>query len=122
MENKFTQQLKKGVLDMVVLRLIADADTYGYEIIQKLEQTGGPCFRLKDGTLYPVLYRLEDSGYIRSAWQMNEGRTNPKKYYSITPEGMQKYKEYWKAWNEFNGYVRQICGEEDIYDSGTGED
>lgn len=122
MESKFVQQLKKGVLDLVVLRLIANADTYGYEIIQKLEKTGGPHFKLKDGTLYPVLYRLEDSGYIRSAWQMNEGRANPKKYYSITPEGRQKYQEYWDSWNAFNESVRQICGEGDAYDTGTEED
>lgn len=122
MENKFVQQLKRGILDMVVLKLIMKEATYGYEIIQKLEQSGGPSFKLKDGTLYPVLYRLEDSGYIRSAWHTNEGRATPKKYYSITPEGEKKYQEYWDSWNEFNKSVKMICGEEDVYDVRAEED
>ena len=69
MDNKFAQQLKKGVLDMVVLRLVEEKSTYGYEIIQQLEQRGEGFFNLKEGTLYPVLYRLEDSGLIESFWQ-----------------------------------------------------
>lgn len=88
MDNKFAQQLKKGVLDMVVLRLVEEKSTYGYEIIQQLEQRGEGFFNLKEGTLYPVLYRLEDSGLIESFWQNGEGRTAPKKYYTITEKAV----------------------------------
>lgn len=111
MDNKFAQQLKKGVLDMVVLRLVEEKSTYGYEIIQQLEQRGEGFFNLKEGTLYPVLYRLEDSGLIESFWQNGEGRTAPKKYYTITEKGSETYREYRNLWMEFQNCISHICGE-----------
>lgn len=112
MEQKFAQQLKKGVLDMVVLRLICEEDTYGYRLLQKLEQRGSGFFDLKEGTLYPVLYRLEDAGLIQSAWQPAEGkRAAPKKYYSATQAGREAYKEYRGVWQEFSACVEGICAE-----------
>ena len=53
MDNKFAQQLKKGVLDMVVLRLVQEKSTYGYEILQNLEQRGEGFFDLKGSHLRP---------------------------------------------------------------------
>ena len=50
MENKFIQQMKKGVLDMIVLNIIRKKHTYGYELIQKLEREGEGFFDLKEGT------------------------------------------------------------------------
>lgn len=113
MDNKFAQQLKKGVLDMVVLRLVEEKSTYGYEIIQQLEQRGEGFFNLKEGTLYPVLYRLEDSGLIESFWQNGEGRTAPKKYYTITEKGSETYREYRNLWMKFQNCISHICGEGD---------
>jgi PadR family transcriptional regulator PadR len=59
-------QLKKGILSIIVLKLIGDRDMYGYEIIQELDVLSDGYYKLKEGTLYPVLYRLEDSGWIES--------------------------------------------------------
>lgn len=112
MEAKFAQQLKKGVLDMLVLKLVMEKDTYGYEILQTLKQRGGMFFDLKEGTLYPVLYRLEDNGFILSSWKTEEGRNTPKKYYSITHEGREKYSEYWSTWIEFENSIFKVCEEE----------
>lgn len=112
MSEKFVQQMKKGVLDMTVLKLIVEKDTYGYEILQELEHRGGDFFRLKEGTLYPVLYRLEDGGHICSAWQDGEGRSAPKKYYTVTDKGRRTYAQYWSQWNEFIDCVKCICREE----------
>lgn len=113
MENRFAQQIKKGVLDMIVLKLISERDTYGYELIQQLEKRGHDFFKLKDGTLYPVLYRLEDSGLIVSAWKNGEGRSTPKKYYSITKAGWEAYQRYWQTWTEFSACVARLCEEEE---------
>ena len=112
MEEKFAQQLKKGVLDMVVLKLISQRQTYGYELLQKLEQQGEGFFQLKEGTLYPVLYRLEDSGLIEASWKMSEGRTAPKKYYQITEKGNQIYQAYESIWKDFHACVEKLCGRE----------
>ena len=113
MDNKFAQQLKRGVLDMVVLRLVQEKSTYGYEILQNLEQRGEGFFDLKEGTLYPVLYRLEDSGLIESFWQNGEGRAAPKKYYTITEKGRETYGEYRNLWTHFQSCITKLCGEGD---------
>ena len=113
MEQKFAQQLKKGVLDLVVLSLISKKQRYGYEILQELEQQGERFFQLKEGTLYPVLYRLEDNGLIQASWQMSGGRTAPKKDYQITEEGRKAYEAYADIWKEFQMCVNHLCGRED---------
>lgn len=114
MTEKFVQQMKKGVLDMVVLKVLAEKDNYGYEILQELERRGGDFFHLKEGTLYPVLYRLEDSGCICSAWQEGQGRSAPKKYYTVTEQGKEVYEQYWNQWNEFVACVKSICEEGEV--------
>ncbi|MFQ7549679.1 MAG: PadR family transcriptional regulator [Blautia marasmi] len=75
---------------------------------------------MKEGTLYPVLYRLEDSGLIESFWQNGEGRTAPKKYDTITEKGSETT-EYRNLWMEFQNCISHICGEE-INDRGSGKD
>ena len=79
MEDRFAQQLKKGVLEMLVLKLICEKPAYGYELLSELKKSSQGRFCLKEGTLYPILYRLEDDGMIRSQWSTGEGRTAPKK-------------------------------------------
>ena len=111
MESRFAQQLKKGVLDMVVLKLIRDRDTYGYELLQELELKGAGFFSLKEGTLYPVLYRLEDNGLIQAFWKTGEGRISPKKYYQITEDGKRVLAEYQEIWNNFEMCVDRLCRE-----------
>ena len=66
---------------------------------------------MKEGTLYPVLYRLEDGGYICSAWQDREGRSAPKKYYTVTDKGRRTYAQYWSQWIELIDCVKCICRE-----------
>ncbi|MCC2254505.1 PadR family transcriptional regulator [Ruminococcus sp. CLA-AA-H200] len=113
MDNRFAQQMKKGVLDMIVLKLISEKDTYGYELLQELEKRGDGFFDLKEGTLYPVLYRLEDGGLIEASWKNGEGRTVPKKYYRITEDGRKLFAEYRDIWSRFSTCVERICGEEE---------
>lgn len=73
MEDRFAQQLKKGVLEMLVLKLICAKPAYGYELLSELKISSQGRFCLKEGTLYPILYRLEDDGMIRSQWSTGGG-------------------------------------------------
>ena len=59
MEERFLQQLKKGVLELLVLQTSCRGPTYGYELIAQLGSRSGGLFTLREGTLYPILYRLE---------------------------------------------------------------
>lgn len=101
MDDKFGQQFKKGALEMVLLALIARRRTYGYEIIQQLDRIGAPLFSgTREGTLYPVLYRLEDAGLVAGELEASPGG-RAKKYYRITEAGraaLAQRKEFWQSY------------------------
>ena len=105
MEDRFSQQLKKGVLEMLVLRLICEKPTYGYELLSRLKEESGGRFALKEGTLYPILYRLEDDGLIVARWSQGEGRSAPKKYYEATEAGRLENIRRYTVWVEFEKIV-----------------
>lgn len=86
--SEVSKQLKKGVIEILILGLLSEERMYGYQLIQELDARSNGIFKMKEGTLYPVLYRLEDSGYIESFWEQEPDRRSvPRKYYMITDEG-----------------------------------
>ena len=101
MDDRFSQQLKKGVLEMLVLELICAKSSYGYELLTRLKDRSEGAFSLKEGTLYPILYRLEDDGLIASSWIPGEGRAAPKKIYTATDAGRQENLRRRTIWQEF---------------------
>lgn len=105
MEDRFAQQLKKGVLELLVLKLICDGPTYGYELLQRLKERSENRFVLKEGTLYPILYRLEDEGLIAAKWSQGQGRTAPKKMYEATEAGWQENLRRQVLWMDFQQTV-----------------
>lgn len=105
MEDRFLQQLKKGVLEMLVLKLICNDPTYGYELLTRLKEHSGGRFQLKEGTLYPILYRLEDDGLIAAKWSQGEGRVAPKKIYEATETGREENLRRQILWKEFEATV-----------------
>lgn len=104
-------QLKKGTLSIIILKLISEKDMYGYEIIQLLDEVSQGYYKLKEGTLYPVLYRLEDNGLIESYSVIpKEERKVPRKYYRITPKGIEAYRDQINLWKCFYGITNKILG------------
>lgn len=75
---------------MLVLELLAKKSMYGYEMIQTLKGTSEDFFALKEGTLYPILYRLEDNDFAKSSWSEPKDGKAPKKYYEITKKGRER--------------------------------
>lgn len=108
MDDRFSQQLKKGVLEMLVLKLICQSPTYGYELLNQLKERSNQRFALKEGTLYPILYRLEDEGMIKASWQTGEGRTSPKKIYEATESGRHENLRRQQVWREFEDTVNSF--------------
>lgn len=107
MNEKYERQMKKGVLDMLVLRLLRSEPKYGYQIIQEMREKSGETFLLKDGTLYPILYRLEDDKLVVSKWSEAVGKQVPRKYYEITEEGKKALVEIEDVWKRISdGIVR----------------
>jgi PadR family transcriptional regulator PadR len=111
MNEKFERQMKKGVLDMLVLKLLSDQPKYGYQIIQEMREKSCGVFTLRDGTLYPILYRLEEEHFVESKWKQGEGKQVPRKYYEITEMGKKALEEMEQAWNRISGGVAQIMQE-----------
>ncbi len=75
-----------AIPETIILKLLSERPMYGYEIIRVvLERTGG-AFEWKEGTLYPCLHRLEQSGLIESSWNLTDN-TKPRKYYALSKRG-----------------------------------
>ena len=108
MNDKYIRQMKKGVLDMLVLKLLEKDKKYGYQLISELKEKSGEVFILKEGTLYPVLYRLEDDLLVESSWSSPEGKQVARKYYQITDKGKEALNEIAQIWMKMNCGVRQI--------------
>ena len=101
MNVKYERQLKKGAFELMVLRLLSEEKKYGYQLISEMNERSHGNFVLKEGTLYPILYRLEDDGLVQSKWSVPVGREVSRKYYTITKEGLDTYAELEVLWNEF---------------------
>ena len=112
MEDKFLQQLKKGVLEMLVLHTICQKETYGYELMAALKKQSAELFSLKEGTLYPILYRLEDEGMIASSWSAGEGKLAPKKMYAATQKGRGEAQRRFAIWSSFSQTVTAFMQED----------
>lgn len=102
LKDKYESQMKKGVLDMLVLKLLEKEEKYGYQIISELKEKSNQRFLLKEGTLYPILYRLEDDKYVESRWCEAEGKKVARKYYVITKEGREALKEIENLWRDIS--------------------
>ena len=112
--SEIDKQLKKGVLEILILKLINCQDMYGYELIQIMEEKSGGYFKLKEGSLYPILYRLEDEELIESYWNKdNAKRTVPRKYYKITKKGSAVLNVYIGEWNEFLIATKNVLNKEE---------
>lgn len=98
-------QLLKGVLEGCVLALIEKGPVYGYALSQKLHGVG--LTEVKEGTIYPVLLRLQKNGYIKGEMRPSESGPN-RKYYSITPEGEKALHNITNEWKELVPPVNKL--------------
>lgn len=110
MESRFSRQMKKGVLEMLVLGLVYEQPGHGYELLGRLAARSDGFLHTKEGTLYPILYRLEDDGFISSSWQTGGTvRTAPKKIYTATAAGRSALLAMQAEWRALCRCV-QACG------------
>jgi PadR family transcriptional regulator PadR len=104
-------QLRKGVLEMVILNILKSGHLYGLEMIQKLESIPG--LTITEGTIYPLLSRLHADGMVFTEWvESKEGR--PRKYYSLSAKGNRVLAELNKAWQFFTENIGKIINKEAV--------
>lgn len=94
------RELKRGSLELIVLHLLAPAEAYGYEIVSKLAAETSGALEVTDGTLYPVLYRLERAGFVSVRWETPQ-RGVPRKYYRLTDAGRAELAALTLEWTTF---------------------
>ena len=114
MDDKYVRQFKKGSLEMVLLCLIARKETYGYELITELNKNGADALGYeREGTVYPILYRLQEAELVRCRVVPAAANGGSKKYYSITEKGRETLDEMIVFWDGYtvcvNGFVEQYC-------------
>ena len=91
----------------IVLAILAEGDSYGYAILQRVRELSGGRMAWTDGMLYPVLHRLERLGYVEARWEQAEtGRR--RKYYRITAQGRTQLAEERRQWQAVDATLRGL--------------
>jgi len=109
-------QLLKGVLPMLVLSLLHQQESYGYELVTRLRSRG--LASIAPGTVYPVLTRLEREGQLTS-YLMASSAGPARKYYRPTPAGTEALKHGVRTWQQLTGVVSTILSESPTIDDGA---
>ena len=105
------RELKRGSLELIVLHLLASGEAYGYEIVSKLTSESNGALEVTDGTLYPVLYRLERAGFVTVRWETQE-RGVPRKYYRLTDTGRDELARLTREWTTFAKAMGKLLRQE----------
>ena len=91
----------------IVLAILAEGDSYGYAILQRVRELSGGRLEWTDGMLYPVLHRLERLGYVKAHWETAESGRK-RKYYHITAAGRTQLAEERRQWQAVDATLRGI--------------
>src|SRR5262249_45541771 len=103
------RELKKGSAELLILSLVEDRARHGYEIAKLIENRSDGRLRFKVASLYPLLYRLEERGWIQGKWIEKAGERR-RRFYRITAKGRQVLAEQRDNWLGFIDAIRRITG------------
>ncbi|NCB17867.1 MAG: PadR family transcriptional regulator, partial [Synergistales bacterium] len=99
-----SQEMMKGTVVPIMLKLLAEREMYGYEIIKVVNERTNDALAWKEGTIYPWLHRLEQDGLITGTWHdSSEGRK--RKYYAITRKGQAELTQKVEEWRSLASAV-----------------
>jgi PadR family transcriptional regulator PadR len=111
--EKIAQELRRGVLILAVLSQLRE-ETHGYALISTLAGSG---LAIDQGTLYPLLRRLESQGLLQSQWNMSGSR--PRRYYLITPEGSAMLSALQQDWRTLASILERLFSPKEDSNNGT---
>jgi PadR family transcriptional regulator, regulatory protein PadR len=98
----------QGTLDLLVLKTLAARGTmHGYAITLHIERVSEEILRLEEGSLYPALHRMTQSGWLKSEWGVSENNRRAR-YYSITAAGRRQLAEEQRTWAALTGAVAKV--------------
>ncbi|RSL34000.1 PadR family transcriptional regulator [Salibacterium salarium] len=105
MGKNISTDLIRGHTDTIILNVLRQGDSYGYEIYKTIINLSGNQYQLKEATLYTAFRRLEKDGYIHSYWG-DETQGGRRKYYRITDEGLNRYEQSKTDWD----FAKDVLG------------
>lgn len=105
------RELKKGSAELLILSLLESRPRHGYEISKLIEERSRGTLRFKVASLYPLLYRLEERGWIAGRWIEKQGERR-RRFYRLTPEGKRMLAAQRDHWREFVEAIARITGAE----------
>ena len=100
--QKLTQELRRGILVLAALSQLKE-EKYGYSLISSLAEKG---LDIEQGTLYPLLRRLEEQGLLQSEWNVEGSR--PRRYYQISPEGSKTLQDLANEWRDLTQVMESL--------------
>ncbi|HEY7797765.1 MAG TPA: helix-turn-helix transcriptional regulator [Hyphomonadaceae bacterium] len=104
--GKLEQELRRGVIVLAALSQLREPQ-YGYSLRHALAEQG---MVVEEGTLYPLLRRLEAQGLLASEWRIEDGP--PRRYYTLSAEGKKLYAELTESWRNLVDTVERLIGED----------
>ena len=107
-----TDTFKRGTIELVVLSVLRERDMYGYEIIKAVGDQSGGLYAIPLGTLYPVLYRFVESGYVSDRDEIVQKRL--RKYYHLEEAGKTYYAALLEEYRKISRGVEQILGGDSV--------
>ncbi len=107
----FTSDLKRGSLELLILSSLKAGRRHGYEIGKELERRSNGKLEFKASTLYSILYRMEDRGWIKGRWVEKKGERR-RCYYTLTSAGAMELDSQRTEWRAFAAMVNRVIGPE----------
>ena len=96
----------QGTLDLLVLRTLHGSDAlHGFAISLRIQEVSGDALRVEEGSLYPALHRMEEAGWVKSAWEMSDNNRRAR-YYQLTARGRQHLTALEENWSK---HVRAVA-------------
>src|SRR5580692_6851563 len=109
--GKWEVQLRKGCIELAVLASLWDGRLYGLEMLRRLEYFSG--LTISEGTLYPLLNRLNAAGWVISEWQ-EAPLGHPRRYYTLTPRGRKRVEEMSRVWSGLTRNIDHLLARIDV--------
>jgi len=101
------RELLRGNTHTLVMAVLRDGPMHGYAIAREINRRSREALRCKQGTLYPVLYALEEEALIQGVWEHTEGE-RPRKVYVLTEAGLGELARRIRLWKQFNAAVEGV--------------
>lgn len=104
--------LVQGTLDLLLLKILALQPLHAWAVAQRLKQVSGDILQVSDGSLYPALHKLEQSGWITAEWKTTESSRRAK-FYSLTPAGREALEREAQNWQRLSDAITRVMQSEE---------